>query len=206
MELIIISGVVLLVLLPFLFFLWNQLTEYNDVNVVVAMEILKEHIQLLKSLGPGSANQVFIGLPPSANVTVTNQNVITVDYNGKKYADVMPAKNIAGILHAGFQNVDLYFDGRTIYFSSCGDGIVEKPREQCDKLEVGACGGPLQCTSDCRCACNNNDDCSNTTYLCDMQHHTCIWCTKKSDCPSDDFACNSGVCVKSDSKGSSTET
>ena len=192
-DLFVLVGFVLLLLAPITVFIFDQSNNFKKIEITESLSSLKENVQLLRRLGPHSAQQVILKFPSSAEVRVEGKEVI-VDYNGQVFTETLPIELKSVPLSDGMQTVNLYMpDANFVVIKGCGNDYQD-PGEQCDTT-VGECIlERSSCVEECKfCACDENEDCRSG--YCDVDVSICKPCESNGQC-SKGYKCEEGICIE----------
>ena len=191
-DLFVLVGFVLLLIAPITVFIFDQSKHFKEIEIAESLSSLKENVQLLRRLGPHSAQQVILKFPSGAKVRVEGKNVI-VDYNGQVFTETLPVELKSVPLSEGIQTVNLYMpDANFVVIKGCGNDYQD-PGEQCDTT-VGECITERSSCVECRfCACEKNEDCKSG--YCDVDVSICKPCESDIQC-SEGYECKKGACIE----------
>lgn len=195
-DLFVLVGFVLLLIAPITVYIIQGANNFREIEITESLSSLKENVQLLRRLGPHSAQQVILKFPSGAKVRVEGKE-ITVDYNGQVFTETLPVELKSVPLSEGIQTVDLYMQNANLaVIKGCENDnidVVDGVMEKCD-MTVGECIlGRSSCVECKFCACDENEDCKSG--YCDVDVSICKPCRSNNDC-SRKYKCEEGVCVE----------
>ena len=219
-DYLILTTVILVVIVPLLFFSTNRIDQSRVAELQDALEALKEGVTQVNNLGFGTSSVVVIRVPKgvteqrvgtkqsTSNPAWCNRNMLCYRVAGSDLYVKVPA-DVAGILplNEGLHHVQLFNNGTHVLLYQCGNNRREA-FEQCDGTDNSACslsGDPGQCSlpneaNSCKCRCFNNNDCSGSTGLCDTDplnptYGVCVPCSQDAQCAANGKVCLSGQCI-----------
>ncbi len=201
-DLFILVGFIILLTAPVLVFIYDQAKNFKEIEITESLSSLKENVQLLRRLGPHSAQQVILKFPNSAKISVEGKNII-VEYNGQEFREALPV-NIKSIpLSDGTQTVKLYLPKPDLaVIRGCENGYLDSG-EICDTVEegegtgftiIGDCIPERSSCVECKfCTCDENEDCKSR--YCDISVNICKPCQADEQC-SEGYECREGICTE----------
>ena len=195
-DLFVLVGFILLLLAPITVFIYDQSKNFKEIEITGSLSSLKENVQLLRRLGPHSAQQVILKFPSGAKVRVDGKNVI-VDYNEQVFTETLPVELKSVPLSEGIQTVDLYMPTSNLaVIRGCENNYLDSINglmEKCD-MTVGECIPERSSCVECRfCACEKNEDCKSG--YCDVDVSICKPCESDIQC-SEGYECKKGACIE----------
>ncbi len=199
-DYLILTGVILMVIVPLLFFSTERIDQGRLAELQDALEALRDGITQVNNLGYGTSSVVVLRVPKG----VTEQRVgfsetsggstrwcekgmLCYKLAGNDMSVQVPA-DVAGILplNEGLHYVQLFNNGTNVLLYECGNNRREA-FEQCDGTDNSACGTALGCASSshpqaCKCFCATNTDCRLSTGLCEQRTGVCVSCATNEQC------------------------
>ncbi|GEM_PF-2978579 len=205
-DYLVLTGVILVVIVPLLFFSTERIDQNRVVELQDALAALKDGITQVNNLGFGTSSVVVLRVPKGVveqrvgisetsggSVGWCKKGMLCYKIAGNDMTVTVPA-DVEGILpiNEGLHYVQLFNNGTHVLLYECGNNRREA-FEQCDGRsppggtgDDSACGTALGCASPshpqaCKCFCSSNSDCARSTGLCGA-NGVCVPCATDDQC------------------------
>lgn len=219
-DYLILTAVILVVIVPLLFFSTGKLDQNRIASLQDALGALKDGITQINNLGFGTSSVIIVQIPKGVvdqSVGTGNSwcELHTLCYRiGNTDLHIQVPADMSGVLplNEGFHYVQLFNNGTHVLLYECGNNMREGI-EQCDGADSGACRlgtNPGTCglpssASACSCNCLTNNDCRLTTGRCDTTSGVCVPCDSiRNTCPVGQL-CLGGKCTDQPKCGSNDD-